>query len=57
MRLQQCDRLPRYYDRLPQCDSPTVPDDDGNHEDWDVGLPYHDSLIVLRQSHHITAAD
>ena len=35
-------RLPR-CDRLPQCDSPTNTDDDGNHEDWDVGLPYHDS--------------
>jgi REP element-mobilizing transposase RayT len=29
--------------RLPQCDSPTNPDDGGNPEDWVVGLPYHDS--------------
>jgi len=29
--------------RLPQCDSPTNPDDNGNPEDWVVGLPYHDS--------------
>ena len=40
-------RLPR-CDRLPQCDSPTNTDDDGNHEDWDVGLPYHDSRIASR---------
>ena len=39
LRLPQCDRLTRYYDRLPQCDSPTNTDDDGNHEDWDVRLP------------------
>ena len=29
--------------RLPQCDSPTTLDDNGNPEDWVVGLPYHDS--------------
>ena len=29
--------------RLPRCDSPTNPDDDGNPEDWVVGLPYYDS--------------
>ena len=33
--------------RLPQCDSPTNPDDDGNPEDWVVGLPYHDSRIDI----------
>ena len=31
--------------RLPQCDSPTNPDDDGNPEDWVVGLPYHDRCM------------
>ena len=31
--------------RLSQCDSPTNPDDDGNPEDWVVGLPYHDSRM------------
>ena len=31
--------------RLPRCDSPTALDCDGNHEDWGVGLPYHDSRI------------
>jgi len=31
--------------RLPQCDNPTNPDDDGTPEDWVVGLPYHDSRI------------
>ena len=31
--------------RLPQCDSPTNPDDNVNPEDWVVGLPYHDSRI------------
>ncbi len=39
LRLPQCDQ------RLPQCDSPTTLDDDGNPEDWVVGLPYHDSRI------------
>jgi REP element-mobilizing transposase RayT len=33
--------------RLPRCDSPTTPDDDGNPEDWVVGLPYHDSRIDI----------
>ena len=37
-------RLPQ-CERLPQCDSPTTPDDNGNPEDWVVGLPYHDSRI------------
>ena len=31
--------------RLPRCDSPTILDDNGNPEDWVVGLPYHDSRI------------
>ena len=31
--------------RLPRCDSPTTLVDNGNPEDWVVGLPYHDSRI------------
>ena len=39
------DNLPEWPndERLPQCDSPTTPDDNGNPEDWVVGLPYHNS--------------
>ena len=41
------DDAPEWPDdqRLPQCDSPTTLDDNGNPEDWVVGLPYHDSRI------------
>ena len=41
------DNVPEWSDdgRLPRCDSPTNLDDDGNPEDWVVGLPYHDSRI------------
>ena len=41
------DNAPEWSDdqRLPQCDSPTTLDDDGNPEDWVVGLPYHNSRI------------
>jgi len=46
------DNMPELWDnqRLPQCDSPTNPDDDGNPEDWVVGLPYYGSRL-RRHSH------